>query len=76
MQVMYPACSRMPFCSNGIFFLRSYARQANINEAPGLPLIVNCMGELIKDNRLGCKVAAEGFEGPGLDPSNEEQDKE
>ncbi len=50
--------------------------QANINEAPGLPLIVNPMGELIEDNGLGRKVAAEGFEGPGLDPSNEWQDKE
>jgi hypothetical protein len=48
----------------------------NINEAPGLPLIVNRMGELIEDNRLGRKVAAEGFEGPGLDPSNKGQVKE
>ena len=48
----------------------------NINEAPGLPLIVNCMGELVKENGLGRKVAAEGFEGPGLDPSNKGQDKE
>ncbi len=34
------------------------------------------MGELVKDNGLGRKVAAEGFEGPGLDPSNKGQDKE
>jgi hypothetical protein len=34
------------------------------------------MGELIKDNGLGSKVATEGFKGPGLDPSNEGQDKE
>jgi hypothetical protein len=34
------------------------------------------MGELIEDNELGRKVAAEGFEGPGLDPSNQGQDKE
>jgi hypothetical protein len=34
------------------------------------------MGELVKDNRLGREVAAEGFKGPGLDPSNEGQDKE
>jgi hypothetical protein len=35
------------------------------------------MGELVEDNKLGCKVAAEGFEGPGLDPpSNEGQDEE
>jgi hypothetical protein len=42
----------------------------------GMKLIVNCMGELIANNRLGCEVVAEGFEGPGLDPSNEGQDKE
>ncbi len=52
------------------------AHQANINEAPGLPLIVDRMGELIEDNGLGHKVAAEGFEWPGLDPSNEGQDEE
>jgi hypothetical protein len=46
-----------------------------MNEAPGLPLIVNCMGELVEDNGLGRKVAAEGLEGPGLDPSNKGQDK-
>jgi hypothetical protein len=57
-------------------FLHWYAHQANINEAPGLPLIVDHMGELVKDNALGHEVAAEGFEGPGLDPSNEGQDKE
>jgi hypothetical protein len=34
------------------------------------------MGELIKDNGLGREVAAEGFEGPGLDPSNKGQDEE
>jgi hypothetical protein len=34
------------------------------------------MGELVKNNLLGHKVAAEGFEGPGLDPSNEGQDEE
>jgi hypothetical protein len=34
------------------------------------------MGELVKDNKLGHKVAAEVFEGPGLDPSNEGQDEE
>jgi hypothetical protein len=48
----------------------------NINEAPDLPLIVDCMGELVKDNGLGRKVVAEGFEGPGLDPSNKGQDEE
>jgi hypothetical protein len=34
------------------------------------------MGELIEDNKLGCKVAAEGFEGPGLDRSHKGEDKE
>jgi hypothetical protein len=48
----------------------------NINKAPGLPLIVDYMGELVEDNGLGREVGAEGFKGPGLDPSNEGQDKE
>ncbi len=48
----------------------------NINEAPGLPLIVNRMGELVKNDGLGREVAAEGFNGPGLDPSTKGQDKE
>jgi hypothetical protein len=34
------------------------------------------MGELIEDNRLGCKVAAEGFKRPGLDRSHEGEDEE
>jgi hypothetical protein len=34
------------------------------------------MGELIEDNKLGCEVAAEGFKGPGVNPSNKGQDKE
>ncbi len=68
--------SHMPFCSNGIKFQRWYAHQANVNESPGLPLIVNHMGELVKNNVLGHKVAAEGFEGPGLDPSNGGREEE
>ncbi len=48
----------------------------NINEAPGLPLIIDHMGELVEDNGLGRKVVAEGFKGPGLDPSNKGEDKE
>ncbi len=48
----------------------------NINEAPGLPLIVNHMGELVEDNGLGCEVAAEGFKGPGFDRSREGEDEE
>ncbi len=68
--------SRMPFCSNRIKFQHWYAHQANVNKAPGLPLIVDHMGELIENDVLGCKVAAEGFEGPGLDPSNGGRDEE
>jgi hypothetical protein len=34
------------------------------------------MGELVEDNKLGRGVAAEGFEGPGVDPSNKGQDEE
>ncbi len=40
-----------------------------MNKAPGLPLTISLMGELVKNNELGCKVAAEGFKGPALDPS-------
>jgi hypothetical protein len=47
-----------------------------VNEAPGLLLTVGLMGELIKNNRLGREVAAEGFEGPALDPSTKGQDAE
>ena len=43
--------------------------QASINEAPGLPLTVDLMGELVKNKEVGCLVAAEEFEGPALDPS-------
>ncbi len=50
--------------------------QANVNKALGLPLIVNHMGELVEDNGLGREMAAEGFEGPGLDRSHEGEDKE
>ncbi len=39
-----------------------------MNEAPGLPLKIGLMGELVKNAKLGRKVAAEGFEGPALDP--------
>ncbi len=52
----------MPFCSNGIKYQRWYTHQANANEALGLPLIVNHMGELVKNNVLGRKVAAVGLE--------------
>ena len=43
--------------------------QASINEAPGLPLTVDLMGELVENKEVGCLVAAEEFEGPALDPS-------
>ncbi len=44
-----------------------------MNEAPDLPLTVGLMGELVENNELGCKVAAEGFKGPALDPFTKEQ---
>ncbi len=41
-----------------------------MNKALGLLLTIGLMGELVKENNgLGRKVAAEGFEGPALDPS-------
>jgi hypothetical protein len=40
-----------------------------MNKAPGLSLTGGLMGELVENKKLGCKVAAEGFEGPALDPS-------
>jgi hypothetical protein len=39
-----------------------------MNKAPGLPLTMGPMGELVKNDELGRKVAAEGFNGPALDP--------
>jgi hypothetical protein len=45
-----------------------------VNKAPGLPLNVGLMGELVKNNGLGRKVAAEGFKGPALDPSADGQE--
>ncbi len=47
-----------------------------MNGAPGLPLTIGLMGELAKNNGLRCKVAAEGFKEPALDPSTEAQDAE
>ncbi len=40
-----------------------------MNKAPGLPLTIGLIGELVKNNKMGRNVAAEGFEGPALDPS-------
>jgi hypothetical protein len=45
-----------------------------MNEALGLPLTIGLMGEHVKNNGLGRKVAAEGFKGPALDPSTKRQD--
>jgi hypothetical protein len=39
-----------------------------VNKEPGFPLTIGLMGELVKNNELGHKVAAEGVEGPALDP--------
>jgi hypothetical protein len=47
-----------------------------VNEAPGLPLTVGLMGQLAKNKELGRKMAAEGFEGPALDPSTKGWDAE
>jgi hypothetical protein len=47
-----------------------------VNKAPGLLLTIGLMGELVKNNKLGCKVAAVGFEGPALDPSADGQEAE
>jgi hypothetical protein len=47
-----------------------------VNEAPGLPLTGGLMGELVKNNQLGGKVAAERFAGPALDPFTEKRDAE
>jgi hypothetical protein len=41
-----------------------------VNEALGLSLTVGLMGE-VKNKEVGCKVAAEGFEKPALNPSAE-----
>ncbi len=43
--------------------------QASVNKAPGLPLTVGPMGELVENKDVGRKAAAEEFEGPALDPS-------
>jgi hypothetical protein len=68
--------SCIPFCFNEIKYQCWYAHQANVNEAPGLPLIVDHMGELVENNVLGRTVADAGFEGPGLDPSSGGEDEE
>ncbi len=47
-----------------------------MNKALGLLLTIGLMGELVENNWLGCKVAAEGFKWPALDPSPEGQDAE
>ncbi len=40
-----------------------------MNKAPGLPLTIGLIRELVENNGLGHEVAAEKFEGPALDPS-------
>jgi hypothetical protein len=45
--------------------------QASVNEAPGLPLTVDLMGELVENKEVGRLVAAERFKGPALNPSAE-----
>jgi hypothetical protein len=72
--VMFVALLLVFFLSNGWKFQLWYAHQASVNEARGLPLNVGLIGELIKNNGLGCEVAAEGFKGPALDPSTKGQD--
>jgi hypothetical protein len=42
-----------------------------VNKAPGLPLTMGPMGEPVKNDELGPKVVAEGFNGPALDPFNQ-----
>jgi hypothetical protein len=39
-----------------------------MNKAPGLPLTIGLIRELVKNAELGCKVVPEGFGGPALDP--------
>jgi hypothetical protein len=40
-----------------------------VNAAPGLPLTIGLMGELVEKKELGREVSGEGFKGPALDPS-------
>jgi hypothetical protein len=42
-----------------------------VNKAPGLPLTIGLIGELVENEEFWHKVAGEGFEGPALDPSAE-----
>ncbi len=42
-----------------------------MNKAPGLPLTIGLMGELVENKEVGHVVAGEGFKGPALDPSAE-----
>jgi hypothetical protein len=47
-----------------------------MKEAPGLPLTLGLMGELVENKELGRKVVAEGVEGSALDPCTKGQDAE
>ncbi len=39
-----------------------------MKEVPGLLLTIGLMAELVNNTELGHEVAAEGFNGPTLDP--------
>ncbi len=43
--------------------------QASVNKDPGISLTIDLMRELVNNKDLGRLVAAEGVEGPALDPS-------
>jgi hypothetical protein len=47
-----------------------------VNKAPGLPLTVGLIGELVENKELGHKVVGDGFKGPALDPSAKGQNAE
>jgi hypothetical protein len=66
---MYLACSFIFLVLMERHF--SIGHQASKNKAPGLPLTVNLMGELIKSREVGRLVAAEVYKEPALDQSAE-----
>ncbi len=74
MQVMYPARSRMPFCSNEILALVRTSGKHKQGSGPSIDCRSN--GRAHQGQQVGMEVAAEGFKGPGLGSSNEGQDEE
>jgi hypothetical protein len=64
---MYLACSFIFLVLMERHF--SVGHQASVNKAPGLPLTVDLMRELIENREVGHLVAAEGYKEPALDPS-------